>query len=356
MRVRVSYLIKLNKIMNKVRLEIKIEFIVGLVDIVLKELKQYSNINVIKTDEDCIYLDFIEDFHLFNNLRSVLRVFIIARNDKYNPYYLSKHKSVIGDIITMIKKDNDNFETFKIICAGAGSLEVRSIADYIQETHKLTEEEDDSDMKIHIVKRGHTWEIGIQISKVPLSIRGYRVENMEGAMNPTIAYALNSLCNLENIDSYLNIFSGSATLLIEAGQCYPNIKQLVGFDNSKENLTLAMKNIKEAGLIRKIKLKEADIFDKPELGGFDVICSDLPFGMLISKFEDLESLYRCFIDYAQDVLNDKGVLAIYTSKREIIKKVIRQSDFKIVKKINLKLITNNNTCLYPTILICRLKN
>jgi len=342
--------------MNNTGLEIKIEFIVGLLDIVLNELKQYNNINIIKTDEDGVYLEFIEDFSLLNNLRSVLRVFIIARNDKYNPHYLSNHKSIIGDIIAVIKKDNDDFVTFKIICAGAGSLEVRSIADYIQETHRLIEEEDDADMKIHIVKREHTWEIGVQTTKVPLSLRSYRVENMEGSMNPTLAYALNSLCDPENIDSYLNIFSGSATLLIEAGQCYPKIKQLVGFDNSKENLTLAMKNIKEAGLIRKIKLKEADIFDKPKLGGFDVICSDLPFGMLISKFEDLESLYRCFIDYAQDALNDKGVLAIYTSKGEIIKKVITQSNFKIVKKLNLKFITNANAYLYPTIFICRLKN
>ncbi len=337
--------------MNKSELEIKLEFIVGLQEVVLGELEKYNDIKILKIEENYIYLDFIDEFFLLSNLRSVLKVYIIVKSNKYNPYYISKHKSVIGDIVAIIKRSGDDFRTFKIICAGSDSLEVRGIVEYIQKEYKLIED-DDPDMKVHIIKRGYDWEVGIQITKMPLSIRKYRVENMEGAMNPTIAYALNYLCNLKKAKSYLNVFSGSATLLIEAGQCYPNLEQLVGFDNNKDNLTLAIKNIKEAGLIKKIKLKEADIFDKPELGGFDVICSDLPFGMLVSKFEDLDNLYRCFIDYAQESLNYGGVLAVYTSRGEMIKKIIMQSDFKIIKKLNLKFITNMNTYLYPDIFIC----
>ncbi len=341
--------------MDKPKLEIKLAFIPGLKNIVLKEIRQHPNFCIIKEEKKFIYLDFIQNFSQLKRLKSVLRAYIITQDFKYNPLYISKHKSIVGNLVAMIKEDNkDQFKTFKIICAGSDSPEVYCIVEYIQETYKLTKKED-ADMKIHIIKTGDAWEVGVQITPRPLSVRAYKIRNMEGAMDPTIAYAVNSLCELEKANSYLNIFSGSATLLIEAAQCYLNLKQLVGFDNNKENLSLSMQNIRKAGLIKKIRIKEGDIFDKPSLGKFDVITSDLPFGMLISKYEDLENLYQCFIEYCEEALNQGGTLAIYTNKHEMLKKIILKSEFKIFKKLELKLITSTNTYLYPQIFVCKLK-
>jgi 23S rRNA G2445 N2-methylase RlmL len=257
-------------------------------------------------------------------------------------------------MISLIIKEDNSFETFKIICAGSDSLIIQSISDYIQNTYGLIEDEN-ADLKIHIIKQGGIWEVGAQISPKPLSVRSYKVRDMEGAMNPTIAYAANSLCDLENTNSYLNIFSGSATLLIEAGQCYKNIKQLIGFDNNKEALSLSIKNIREAGLIKAIKVKEADIFDKPSFGMFDVITADLPFGMLVSKFENLETLYQSFIEYSRKALKDKGVLVVYTVKSDMLKKIIKQSEFKIINSLELELITSSKAFFYPSIFVCKLR-
>lgn len=341
--------------MNKPKLEIKLAFITGLREIVLNEISQYPNLRVIKEEGDFIYLDFTRDFTQLACLRSVLRVYIIAQNPKYNPLYISNHKSILDDLVAMIVEGKrDKFKTFKITCAGSDSPNVRSIAEYIQKTYELTDKEE-ADMKIHIIKTDSVWEIGAQITPRPLSFRDYKIKNMSGAMDPTIAYAMNSLCDLENANSYLNVFSGSATLLIEAAQCYPNLKQLVGFDNNKKNISLAIQNIKTAGLIKKIQLKEEDIFDKPNLGKFDVITSDLPFGMSISKNEDLDSLYQCFVEYCQEILNHDGIMAVYTSEHEILEKVILESKFKIVKTLELKFITSVNAYLRPKIFICRLR-
>lgn len=342
--------------MNKSKLEIKLDFIPGLREIVLNEISQYANLRVIKEEEDSLYLDFVQDlFTEIKHLRSVSRAYIIVQNSKYNPPYISNHKSILGNLMEIVINGNkDKFKTFEIICAGSNSPKIRNIAEYIQRTCKLTEKED-GDIKTHIVKSDEIWEVGIQITPKPLSFRDYKIKNMSGAMNPTIAYAMNSLCELENVNSYLNIFSGSATLLIEAGQCYPNLKQLIGFDNDKKHISLAIQNIKKAGLIKKIKLKEKNIFDKPDLGRFDVITSDLPFGMCISKNEDLENLYRCFIEYCQETLNRGGKLVVYTSKHEILKKIILKSKFKIVKTLELKFITSVNAYLRPKIFVCRLK-
>jgi 23S rRNA G2445 N2-methylase RlmL len=341
--------------MNESKLEIKLAFITGLREIVLNEISRYANLRVIKEEGDSIYLDFVQDLTVIKRLRSASRAYIVMQNSKYNPRYISNHKSILGNLIEIIISGNkDKFKTFKITCAGSDSPRVRSIAEYIQRTYGLTEKEE-ADIKIHIIKLDEIWEIGVQITSRPLSFRDYRIKNMSGAMDPTIAYAVNSLCELESANSYLNIFSGSATLLIEAGQCYLNLKQLIGFDNNKKSISLAIQNIKKAGLIKKIQLKEKDIFDKPDLGKFDVITSDLPFGMSISKNEDLENLYRCFVEYCQETLNKDGRLVVYTSEHEMLKKIISESKFKIVKTIELKFITSVNSYLRPKIFACRLK-
>ena len=341
--------------MKKPKLEIKLAFITGLREIVLNEISQYPSLHIVKEEKDFVYLDFIQDFTQLAILRSILRAYIIVRDTRYTPRYVSNRKSILGNLVAMIiKGKKDKFKTFKIICAGSNSPEVRSIAEYIQKTYGLAEEKD-ADMKLHIIKTDRTWEIGAQITLRPLSLRDYKLRNMSGAMDTTIAYAVNSFCKLENANSYLNVFSGSATLLIEAGQCYPNLKQLVGFDNNKKTISLAIQNIKKAGLIRRIQLKEKDIFDKPDLDKFDVITSDLPFGMSISKNADLENLYRCFVEYCQETLNHGGRLAVYTSKHEILKEIISKSRLRIIKIVDLKIITSVNAYLYPKIFVCKLK-
>jgi 23S rRNA G2445 N2-methylase RlmL len=173
-------------------------------------------------------------------------------------------------------------------------------------------------------------------------------------MNPTVAYALNALAGVEKAHSYLNVFSGSGTLLIEAAQANPSLK-LVGFDNSKKNLSLAMQNIREARLLRSIELKEKDIFEKPDLGRFDIIASDLPFGMKIGKGSDLEYLYKTFVAYSAAALKAHGALAIYTSETDLAEKVLKQSSFKIENTVELKINTSVNAYLYPKIYICKQK-
>ncbi len=346
--------------MNKPKLEIKLAFITGLREIVLDEINQYQNLHVIREGRDSIYgdfiyLDFIKNFIQFTHLRSVLRAYIVARDPRYTPRYISNHKSILGGIVAMIiEGKKDKFKTFKIVCAGSNSLNVRSIAEYIRKTYGLIEK-DEADMKIHIIKTDRTWEIGGQITPRPLSFRDYKIRHMSGAMDSTIAYAMNSLSRLGNANSYLNVFSGSATLLIEAGQCYPDLKQLVGFDNNKKNISLAVQNIKKARLIKRIQLKEKDIFDNPDLGKFDVITSDLPFGMSISKNENLENLYRYFVEYCRETLNLGGRLVVYTSEHEMLKKIILKSRFKIIKTVGLKFLTSVNAYIRPKIFICRLK-
>jgi tRNA (guanine6-N2)-methyltransferase len=310
-------------------------------------------LSILNEVPDSVYIRFSKDIlSEVKMLRSVSRAYLVLQSPVYHPTYISKHKSILAGLMTTVV-NNDSFKSFKISCAGSESPEVRGIARYIKETYRL-EERDEADIKVHIVKARGTWEIGIQITPRPLSVREYKVVNMAGAMDPTIAYAVNSFCNLDSARSYLNIFSGSATLLIEAAKCHPKIEEMVGFDNDTKHLSLSIQNIKKANLIEKVQIKKADIFEHPDFGTFDAIVSDLPFGMSISKNEDLEKLYTAFVRYCENTLNKGGRLVIYTSEYDLIESILHASKINILQSLRLKFITNVDAYLRPKIIVCEL--
>jgi 23S rRNA G2445 N2-methylase RlmL len=338
--------------MNNSEIKLKFSYISGLESVVIDELEK-NNFLVINRNDDSVLTEFKSDLiDKVKKLRSVSKAYLVLQDSVFNPSYISNHKSILNSLIDIVLK-NDTFKTFKISCAGADSPEVRGIARYIEDTYKIVESES-ADLKIHIVKLGNLWEIGVQITALPLSVRDYKVMNMSGAMDPTIAYTVNHFADLSSTESYLNIFSGSATLLIEAAQCYESLNKLVGFDNDKKHLSLSIQNIKKAGFIKRIEIKEADIFDNPDFGKFDVVVSDLPFGMSISKGDDIEGLYKFFVKYSESTLNPGGKLIVYTAEHELFENVVSSSNFKISHSVQLKIVTNVNSYIRPKIFVCEL--
>lgn len=331
---------------------IKLTFIEGLKDIVLQELADMK-LNVVEIGDDDIYIDSDSSISLIRKLRSVITISIVTRDEKLHPLFVSKHKSLLGQLIErVLGQKTEIFKTFALSCAGSDSQEVKDIRAYVTTTYKLTESID-ADLKIFIGKSGKVWEIGVQTTTRPLSLRDYRVANIKGGLNPTIAYAMNRLCDLAGAKNYLNIFSGSGTLMIEAGLLNPELN-LIGFDNNGTSIAMSVKNIKKAGLIKRITLKNADIFLNPNLGTFDAIISDLPFGMSVSKGDDLPSLYRTFVLYAKSALNPKGTLVVYTSEYEILKTALTESGFMIEKSLLLTVPTSVNSYLHTKIFVCTL--
>lgn len=338
--------------MSDKTLQLKLSYILGLRDIVFEEINQCPELEILSESEDSFYVKYIEDFNIVKNLRSIYRAYLVSQDPRYNPLYVSNHKSVLGKLVETVtnKSDKNDFKTFKIHCAGSDSPEIHEIEKYLEERLGLKKSED-ADLKVYIIKIGNIWELGLQITPRPLSLRTYKVRHMEGAMDPTIAYSLNFLCELEKYETYLNVFSGSGTLMIEAVHCYNNLKKIIGFDNNKEHLSLSVQNIREAGLIQKVEIKEGNIFDNPDFGKFDVITSDLPFGMAVSKGEDLKKLYKTFIEYAEENLNKNGTLGVYTSEFKIFEDLVLNSKFKLNKEVRVKLMTSEEQYLPVKLMI-----
>lgn len=351
---------------------VKINFTPGLKPVVLEEMAKHPELIISENGEDKLYLEAVADFKNIISMRSILNAYIVKRGEKFNPYYISNHKAIIGDLIDIVlgkiqmkngkpvkkhaggdEKNKQVFKTFKLRCAGSQTKEVSAIQAFITSTYKLTEAEE-ADMEIYINKPNELWEVLVRLTPRPLSLRDYRVANIKGGLNPTIAYAMNTYGKLKLAKSYLNVFSGSGTLLIEAGLTKSKLK-LNGFDIDGKNNALAVQNIKKAGMIKQIQLKTADIFNNPDLGKFDVITSDLPFGMQISRDEDLEKLYQSFVNYSEDKLNQGGRLVVYTTGYKILEKILESSKFNITKTVDLVIPTSTGSYIYPRIFVCELK-
>jgi tRNA G10 N-methylase Trm11 len=331
---------------------IRLNFISGLSEIVTKELEQFPTLSIQSVTPEALYLASYADLHAILHLRSITHAFLVKRGENLHPAFLANHKSVLMELVEeVLAFNNHTMRTFSLSCAGNDSDEVKSIIRHLENQYKLFHEPDHADLKIYIGKNNAVWEIGVELTPRPISERAYKVAHIKGGMHPTIAYAMNSLCDLPHRTSYLNPCSGSATLLIEAAQLNATM-QLVGFDNNKEHLSLSIQNLKQAKLLTLVQVKYLNLLDRPNLGRFDVIASDLPFGMHIGKHEDLDALYQACMDLCEASLAPGGILALYTTETKLLERLLENSPFEIVQKLNLKVVTNVDSYIYPTIFIC----
>lgn len=57
-----------------------------------------------------------------------MNAYLVKQDAKYNPLYVSNHKSILGELIeTVLNTSNDTFTTFKLSCAGSDTKEIQAI-------------------------------------------------------------------------------------------------------------------------------------------------------------------------------------------------------------------------------------
>lgn len=327
---------------------IELAFIRGLLPIVRKEAHR-RGLQLCYEEGERAFLIFSEkNLREAKQMRSVKRVSLLKSGALLNPGYIFRHKFVLGELIDIVTK-TDTFHSWKLHCAGNDSLEARRIASYVEETFAL-QADDPADLKVHIVKPNR-WEVKVEATPRPLSQRKYRTTHLPGAADPTIAFALQSVVDIDPQFRVINPFSGSGTILIETALAHPTIQEILGFDNDKKNLSLSIQNIKKAGLIKRVSVHEADIIERPQYGECDLILSDLPFGMSMGKGKDIAELYRTFFTWCDVSLSMHGSVVVYTAKTEELVREAEASRFSITDRFNLRLMSNVGAYLYPSIFV-----
>ena len=219
------------------------------------------------------------------------------------------------------------FRTLRIVAAGAGSGVYLRLRQEIAVATGLEPTDDAAHLQIAI-RRANTdkdgWQALIRTSPMPLSARRWRVCDMPGALNATVASVMASLARPRSNERALNLCCGSGTLMIErlgmgaaAG--------VIGVDISTDALDCAGANLRAAGHRSLASLVRADCASLPlPDASIDTITADLPFGMLPAG-GDIVSLYNSALAEAARVATPNASFVVITTRRRTMLSAIEDS-------------------------------
>ena len=250
-------------------------------------------------------------------LRTVVAVYLKARYDVPRP------KGLLGDeharklkrqLLTVLDSGDDGaFKDFRFSAAGQDSPVFERLANLIAETTGLNHNPEAGALLIRVRKSssGQGWEVLARLTPKPLSARAWRVCNVPGGLNATVAVAMLMLCRTREDDRVLNAMCGSGTLLIERWLSGPAAR-LLGVDQSAEALSCADENIRASGADG-IELIEADATELARLKErFNLIVADLPWGDAVGAHHENRLLYPEFLAEMARLASQGARMAVLT--------------------------------------------
>lgn len=185
--------------------------------------------------------------------------------------------------------------------------------------------EGDLHLRLRRAAVGTGWETLARLTSRPLGARPWRVQNLEGALNATVARAMALLTGPDPRDQFLNLACGSGTLLIERAACGPATR-LFGIDNSAEALAIAAANVAAAGYAERIELITGDAraLDLPD-ASIDALCADLPFGHLVGTHDENLTLYPAILAEAARVARRESPFVLLTHEVRLMERLLADS-------------------------------
>lgn len=220
-----------------------------------------------------------------------------------------------------------SFRTLFLSAAGADSAVLRRLKEELAARLGLAVGADDGDLLLRL-RRGAeegSWELLMRISPRPLATRGWRVCNMEGALNGPVAYVLNLLTAPTADDRYLNLGCGSGTLLVERLLLGPAART-IGCDTGAEALACARANLQAAGLEARCELHPWDARSLPlPDGSVSVITADLPFGHLVGSHAANLALYPALLAEAARVARPGARAALLSHELRLMERLLGEA-------------------------------
>ncbi len=222
---------------------------------------------------------------------------------------------------------SDAFSTFRVSAAGQDSAVMRRLREAIALQTGLEDVEEEGDLLLRVrrpLDRRDGWEVLIRLSPRPLSARPWRVCNLPGAINASVAHAMALLSHPHADDVVLNLMCGSATLLIERLMVAP-ARIAVGCDTDGDARACAMENLAAADLTQ-ARIEDWDATDLPAPESWaDVVLADLPFGQLVGSHEQNLDLYPRVLREAARVTIGGGLFVAITHEIRLWERLVDES-------------------------------
>jgi 16S rRNA G966 N2-methylase RsmD len=322
------------------------EIIIGLEDIAITELKTLetldpASIHVIRSG----FIRFIYDGKASNlhKLKSIVAIYAVYAFDIPRPKAILGHQNftqLTQHLTHQLKQWQHPTASFGIGAAGADSSVFQRIKHELSQTLQLPLADDGKGelfIRFMPAHKQSGWEVLIRTTQQPLATRHWRIHNVPGALNATVAFAMTQLANLTPHAHTLNLCSGTATLLIEQAST-PLQTIAFALDNDPSMLSSAQINIEASQTQHTIQQIRADAQQTPFANQqFDVIYADLPFGHHIGSHDENEWLYPAILTEAERVTKSGGRMVLITHEINLFKQTVQLTNWTIQSTLPINL-------------------
>lgn len=260
--------------------------------------------------------------NVIQNLKLVTAVYLTQVYPVPRPKALLGHQHFQGllkQIEIATQHEPGAFRTFHLAAAGDDSSVMQRIKTEISASTGLMADDEGGDLWIRVRRDAKKigWEIMVRTSRRPLVTRSWRVRDWPGAVNAVLAQAAIRLTKPSPEDVFLNIGSGSGTILIERGLSGPS-RLLIGCDTNEEVIDIAKENASSVPYVN-FKWLHADGQRMPIASqSVDALAADLPFGVLIGSTESNEELYPALLNEAARVAKPGARFVVITQSVRVM--------------------------------------
>jgi tRNA (guanine6-N2)-methyltransferase len=217
------------------------------------------------------------------------------------------------------------FSSFRLSAPGKESAALRRLRQELARRSGLAYDPEGGELLLRIRRsRGADagWDLLTRLSPRPLSARAWRVHNLPGALNATIAAAAVDMTRPRRRDRVLNLMCGSGTLLVERfGR--GRLALAVGCDLDASALAGARGNLAAAGLTGSVGLAR---MDATALGladaCVDVLLADLPYGHRMGSHQDNAALYPVVLREAARVAAPGAAFLVVTHELRLFERCL----------------------------------
>ncbi len=283
--------------------------------------------------DDSLQLDFAGRWERLLSLRTPVAVFAVLTFAVPRPQTIlsGEHLPAVIAAIGNVRRLHSSapVTSFRIDAAGAQSSVFERIAQQIAAGARLRHDQTRGDIVLRF-RRSITvegWDVLIRLSPRPLSARPWRIRNIPGAANATIAAAMAILSEPQPHDRIANPMCGSGTLMIERLLAAPAAGCL-GFDLDESSLHACADNLRAAGLAHRATLVRGDATEPgwTSRGPFDAMLADPPWGGLVGEHRTNEGLHLALLERAREAAAPGARLVILTHEVRRMQRCLRQAD------------------------------
>jgi predicted RNA methylase len=334
----------------------ELEVIPGLAEFAQTELQERARVRLLPSArEDRVRFRYAGKPRKLLQLRQAVAVHLVR------PFAIPRPKALLGhqnleSLIGMIEQvlalhAPGSFETFYVSAAGSGSSVFARIKAEIRARTGLEPSEEAGHLLLavrrpqRLAEGASSWEVALRLTPRPLSARPWRVCDMPGALNATVASVMMRLTEPAPGDRVVNLACGSGTLLIERLALGP-VRWAVGCDTDARALACAQENLLASVPADAVTLSRCDAGQTPLPEGCAMMaCADLPFGMLVGSHQSNEQLYPRVLAEAGRLVAARGRMVVITQEVRLFERVLaaQGARWTMTRTVPLKLPANTRS-------------